>query len=107
MIPDEKNPGSWPSDASPATGFTATGLLPPRLLVRSRAARNEFTNAGGVITFPIILSGNYLVSSNGRTAASISNLSNNLVFYLISGSDAYVLQNDSGVQITGTLGKQN
>jgi hypothetical protein len=68
---------------------------------------NEFTNAGGVITFPIILSGNYLVSSNGRTAASISNLSNNLVFYLISGSDAYVLQNDSGVQITGTLGKQN
>ena len=41
-----------------------------------------------------ILSGNYAVSANGRTGASISNLSNNLIFYLVSGNDAYVVQTD-------------
>lgn len=67
---------------------------------------NEFTNAAGTINFPIILSGNYAVSGNGRTTASLNNLSNNLVFYLISGNDAYVVQNDPGVQIVGTISKQ-
>jgi major membrane immunogen (membrane-anchored lipoprotein) len=67
---------------------------------------NEFTNANGVITVPIVLSGSYSVSSNGRATGSISSLSNGLVFYLISGNDAYVLQNDPGVQIDGTLSKQ-
>lgn len=67
---------------------------------------NEFSNANGVITVPIVLSGRYSVSSNGRTTGSINTLSNNLVFYLVSGSDAYVVQNDSGVQIGGTVSKQ-
>ena len=67
---------------------------------------NEFTNSGGVITVPIVLSGNYSVSGTGRTNASIGNLSNNLVFYLISGNDAYVVQNDPGVEISGTMSKQ-
>ena len=67
---------------------------------------NEFTNSNGVITVPIVLSGTYSVSSNGRTTGSINSLSNNLVFYLVSGSNAYVLQNDSGVQIDGTISKQ-
>jgi len=67
---------------------------------------NEFSNANGVITVPIVLSGRYSVSSNGRTTGSINTLSNNLVFYLVSGSDAYVVQNDSGVQIDGTVSKQ-
>ncbi len=67
---------------------------------------NEFTNANGVITVPIVLSGTYSVSSNGRTTGSINSLSNNLVFYLVSGSDAYVVQNDTGVQIDGTVSKQ-
>ncbi len=68
---------------------------------------NEFTNAAGVINFPILLSGNYSVSSNGRTPGSLANLSNNLVFYLISANDAYVLQNDTGVEIGGTISKQH
>ncbi len=68
---------------------------------------NEFTNAAGVISVPIVLSGNYSVSGNGRTSASISNLSSNLVFYLVSGTDAYVVQNDSGVEISGTVSKQH
>jgi hypothetical protein len=67
---------------------------------------NEFTNANGVITAPIILSGSYSVANNGRATGSISNLSNNLVFYVVSGSDAYTVQNDSGVQISGSIGKQ-
>jgi hypothetical protein len=67
---------------------------------------NEFTNSNGVITVPIVLSGTYSVSSNGRTTGSINSLSNNLVFYLVSGSNAYVLQNDTGVQIDGTISKQ-
>jgi hypothetical protein len=67
---------------------------------------NEVTNAAGTVTGPIVLSGNYAVSANGRTPAAISSLSTNLVFYLISGNDAYVTQNDSGVQINGTISKQ-
>jgi hypothetical protein len=67
---------------------------------------NEFSNANGVITVPIVLSGSYSVSGNGRTNGSISNLSNNVVFYLVSGNDAYVVQNDSGVEINGTISKQ-
>lgn len=68
---------------------------------------NEFTNSSGTITVPVILSGDYSVSANGRAAGSISNLSNNLVFYLVSGNDAYVVQNDSGVEINGTISKQH
>ncbi len=67
---------------------------------------NEFSNANGVITVPIILSGSYSVGNNGRATGSISNLSNNLVFYLVSGSNAYTVQSDSGVQISGTVSKQ-
>jgi hypothetical protein len=67
---------------------------------------NEFTNAAGVVTVPVILSGNYAVSANGRTGGSLSSLSSNLIFYLISGNDAYVIQNDSGVEMNGTMSKQ-
>lgn len=67
---------------------------------------NEFTNANGTITVPIVLSGSYSVANNGRTTGSINTLSNNLIFYLVSGSNAYVVQNDTGVQIDGTLSKQ-
>jgi len=41
-----------------------------------------------------------------NTDGSLSGLSNNLVFYLISGTDAYVVQNDPGVQISGSMSKQ-
>lgn len=67
---------------------------------------NEFTNVGGTTNFPLILSGNYAVSANGRTGASISTLSSNLIFYLVSANDAYVVQNDANVEINGTISKQ-
>jgi hypothetical protein len=66
---------------------------------------NEFTNTDGLPS-TATLSGNYAVSANGRTGASISNLSSNLIFYLISANDAYVVQTDSNVELNGTLSKQ-
>jgi hypothetical protein len=68
---------------------------------------NEITNTSGSASGPFVLSGSYSVSSNGRTTGSISTLSSNLVFYLVSGNHAYVIQNDSGVVINGTISKQN
>jgi hypothetical protein len=67
---------------------------------------NEAVNAGGTISVPGFLGGSYSVSSNGRATGSINSLSNNLVFYLISGSDGYVLQNDAGIEIDGSISKQ-
>ncbi|HSS96640.1 MAG TPA: hypothetical protein VLK33_06415 [Terriglobales bacterium] len=67
----------------------------------------QIANAAGTVsntTTP--LTGSYSVGTNGRVTASVNNLSNNLVFYLISGSKGYILQNDTGVSIGGTMIKQ-
>lgn len=51
----------------------------------------------------------YSVAGSGRATATISNVSlanNDFVFYLISGSDAYILENDAGVEISGVASKQ-
>ena len=51
----------------------------------------------------------YSVASSGRATATISNVSlsnNDFVFYLVSGNDAYILENDSGVEISGVASKQ-
>jgi hypothetical protein len=61
---------------------------------------NGSTNASGII------SGSYSVTSNGRVTGSINNLSGNLVFYLVSGSSGYILQNDTGFQISGAMTEQ-
>lgn len=66
---------------------------------------NEFTNTNGTPS-TATLSGNYAVSANGRTGASISNLSSNLIFYLVSSNDAYVVQTDVNVELNGTISKQ-
>jgi hypothetical protein len=79
---------------------------------KSKLILNEQANSSATGTgaqFPGILSGNYQVSSNGRAMGTINGLSINngdLVFYLISGSDAYLLQNDPGVQINGMISLQ-
>jgi hypothetical protein len=70
-------------------------------------AANSFIPPGpGSVNLPGLLPGNYSVSQNGRVTASINTLSSNLVFYLVSNSSAYTLQNDSGVEISGTIGVQ-
>jgi hypothetical protein len=92
------------------TGFDAGGLKDRVGTLQKQGSNelvlNEFTNSNGTITVPIILSGNYSVSPNGRVGAAINSLSNNLVFYLISGTDAYIVQADPGVQIIGSMSKQ-
>ncbi len=71
-----------------------------------RLTLNEVANAGGAISVPGPLSGTYSVSTNGRTTASISSLSSNLIFYLVSSNDAYIVQADSGTEISGIISKQ-
>jgi hypothetical protein len=79
----------------------------------SKLTLNEIANSSatgqGAIS-PGVLTGSYSVSSNGRAVGTINNLSitnNDLVFYLISGSEAYILQNDTGVQINGMISLQH
>lgn len=67
---------------------------------------NEVANASGSVSQPGFLSGSYTVGSNGRVAATVNNLSqnnNDIVLYLVSGNSAYMLQNDPGVQIVGSM----
>jgi hypothetical protein len=54
----------------------------------------------------VSLTGTYAVSSNGRAVGTAANLSNNFVLYLISGTDGYIVQADSGTQMAGSFSKQ-
>lgn len=66
-------------------------------------------NSSSGFNQPGNLSGTYSVASNGRTAATVNDLSlnsNDIVLYLVSGSKGYMLQNDTGVEIVGTTTAQ-
>ncbi len=65
----------------------------------------EFVNVTGSGTTSGILNGSYTLAANGRGVGTISSLSNNLIFYFISGSQAYILQADGGVEINGNMGQ--
>ena len=64
---------------------------------------NEFINLLGNTSTPGFLSGSYSIASNGRATGRINGSSNNVnfVFYLVSGTQAYVLQSDSGYEVDG------
>ncbi len=64
----------------------------------------EFVNVDGGGQTSGILNGTYTVSSNGRVVGNVSNLSSNLIFYLASGTEGYILQGDTGVEINGMMG---
>lgn len=68
---------------------------------------NEFLNREGNFTTPGFLNGTYSVGTDGRVLGAVDNLSSNLIFYLISSSDAYALQGDSGVEVDGTISLQH
>jgi hypothetical protein len=75
-------------------------------LILNEVANSSATGAGS--RSPGVLSGTYSVSSHGRAIGTIISLTNgDLVFCLISGSDAYLLQNDSGVEINGMISLQH
>jgi hypothetical protein len=54
----------------------------------------------------VSLMGTYAVSSNGRAVGTVATLSNNFVLYMISGTDGYIVQADSGTQMAGSFSKQ-
>lgn len=103
------------------SGFTQSGLL-TRVGTfipdgNGNLNMNETTNLystsvvtgapSSVVTSPIFLSGTYAMSSNGRGTSSINTLSNNLVLYMVSPNQAYLLQGDSGVQMFGPMQLQH
>jgi hypothetical protein len=61
----------------------------------------EVLNRTGVVTTPGCLAGTYSVAANGRVAANIPSLSSNLVLYMVSTDQAYLLQGDAGTEIFG------
>ncbi len=70
---------------------------------------NEFVNDSGSGSAPGVLTGTYSVATNGRATGSITNLSansNDLVFYMISNTNGYVLQEDSGTELIGRISQQ-
>ena len=67
---------------------------------------NEFVNSGGITNAPGLLGGSYQTNPNGRITGTLSGISNAVVFYAITPTDAYYLLNDPGVVISGTMSKQ-
>jgi hypothetical protein len=68
---------------------------------------NELLNRQGAISTSGFLPGTYSVSGNGRVTGSVNSLSSNLIFYLISGSDGYILQGDSNTEVDGSMALQH
>ena len=64
---------------------------------------NEFINVSGSTNVPGFLSGSYSVGSNGRATGKINGSTNsvNLVFYMISGGQGYVLETDANTAVDG------
>jgi hypothetical protein len=52
-------------------------------------------------------SGTYSVASNGRTTTQLNGFTNNIVLYLTTNSTGYVLQADSGINMSGELRAQS
>ncbi len=69
---------------------------------------NEAVNVSGTSSTTGFLPGSYSLSGNGRATGTIFGVTSNvdLVAYFVSGSNAYILQNDAGFQINGTISKQ-
>lgn len=68
---------------------------------------NETINRLGVgVSAPGFLAGTYSASANGRVTGSVTSVSNGLVFYIVSGSKAYLLQTDQSAEISGQIGLQ-
>lgn len=64
---------------------------------------NVFTPTTGAILNNPVVPGTYTVASSGRATATLTGSTNNidLVLYMVSPDQAYVLQNDAGTEISG------
>ena len=86
-----------------AMNFDGSSRLTLAELVNSAGTGAQPPSGGG-------LTGNYQIGPKGRVTASVKNSNNaplDLVMYAVSGSDAYVLQVDSGTVTSGTVGLQH
>jgi hypothetical protein len=63
---------------------------------------NSLSSLPGTIN-DVVLSGTYSVSGNGRVTSAIDTISSNMVLYMVSSGQAYILQNDPGVEISGQV----
>jgi len=63
------------------------------------------SSAGGTLNACLI--GTYTVAGNGRMVASLPQVSNRVVFYLISPGLGYAIQVDAGTQVVGGVANQN
>jgi hypothetical protein len=94
-------------------GYTPSGLLTRigTLIPDGNGSLNlnEETNSfipgspPGTVFDPPTLPGTYTVATNGRVTAAINSLSSNLILYMVSPGQAYILQNDTGVEISGKV----
>jgi hypothetical protein len=69
---------------------------------------NAFTPSTGAILNMPSLSGSYTVGSNGRVTGTFNVSPSNIdfVIYLVAPNTGYILQNDTGVQVSGQLALQ-
>jgi hypothetical protein len=69
---------------------------------------NEFVNSNGSTTSTGFLSGTYSTSSNGRITGTITGAANNVgvSMYLVSNSNAYIIDNDTGFELDGQINLQ-
>jgi hypothetical protein len=72
----------------------------------SNLTLNEFVNELNGGQSPGILSGSVSVSSNGRVVGNLNNSSLALVMYAVSGTQAYVMQQNDGIITSGTAVQQ-
>jgi hypothetical protein len=63
-------------------------------------------NLPGLINDPGTLPGTYQVRNDGRVTAAINTVSSNLILYMVAPGQAYILQNDSTVEISGQISLQ-
>ena len=71
---------------------------------------NAFTVTGGASFNSPSLTGTYTTSSNGRVAATIvpsTSPNIDLVLYMVSPNQAYVLQGDTGFEVSGSVALQS
>jgi hypothetical protein len=92
---------------SPNSFLTRVGTFIPN--GTSSLSLNEWVNSytGSSLTSVSqqvqITGGTYTVGTNGRAVAALPQLSNNLILYLVSPNQAYMLQNDTGAEISGQV----
>jgi hypothetical protein len=71
---------------------------------------NAFTVTGGASFNSPSLTGTYTVGSNGRVAATIvpsTSPNIDLVLYMVSPNQAYILQGDTGFEVSGSIALQS